>query len=60
MFAAAAMMLLGACRQKTPEAPAEVASTDNIYQFTVLDGQGNPVSLGDYQGDVLLEETVKN
>ena len=54
MFAAAAMMLLGACRQKTPEAPAEVASTDNIYQFTVLDGQGNPVSLGDYQGDVLL------
>ena len=54
MLAAAAVMLLGACKQKAPEAPAEVASTDNIYQFSVLDGQGNTVNLSDYQGDVLL------
>ena len=52
-LAAAALLLFGACRQKT-EAPAEVASTDNIYQFTVLDGSLNPVALSDYQGRVLL------
>ncbi len=50
---AAAVLLMGACKPK-PEAPAEVASTDNIYQFTVQDGNLNPVSLSDYQGQVLL------
>ena len=50
---AAAVLLMGACKSK-PEAPAEVASTDNIYQFTVQDGNLNPVSLSDYQGQVLL------
>ena len=53
MLAAAAMMLFGACRQKS-EAPAAAASTDNIYQFTVLDGALNPVQLSDYKGKVLL------
>ena len=53
MFAAAAVLLFGACKQKT-EAPAEVASTDNIYQFTVQDGALNPVSLSDFEGKVLL------
>ncbi len=52
-MAVAALLLFGACKQKT-EAPAEVASTDNIYQFTVLDGNLDPVSLADYQGKVLL------
>lgn len=46
------MMLFGACKQKT-EAPAE-QNTDNIYQFTVLDGADNAVALSDYQGKVLL------
>lgn len=52
LFAAACMMLFGACKQKT-EAPAE-QNTDNIYQFTVLDGADNAVALSDYQGKVLL------
>ncbi len=52
LFAAACMMLFGACKQKT-EAPAE-QNTDNIYQFTVLDGVGNEVNLADYQGKLLL------
>lgn len=50
---AAAVLLMGACKPK-PEAPAETASADNIYQFTVQDGSLNPVSLSDYQGQVLL------
>ena len=53
LAAAATLLLFGACKQKT-EAPAEAASTDNIYQFTVLDGTLNPVNLADYQGKVLL------
>lgn len=52
MLAAAVLMLFGACKQKT-EAPVEQPQ-DNIYQFTVLDGAGNPVSLADYGGQVLL------
>ena len=52
LFAAACMMLFGACKQKT-EAPVE-QSTDNIYQFTVLDGVGNEVNLADYQDKLLL------
>ena len=46
------LLLFSACKQKT-EAPVE-QNTDNIYQFTVLDGIGTPVSLADYQGQVLL------
>ena len=52
LFAAACMMLFGACKQKT-EAPVE-QNTDNIYQFTVLDGNLDTVNLADYQGKVLL------
>ena len=47
---AAAMMMVG-CKQKTEPV---VADTDNIYQFSVLDGNLDTVSLGDYQGKVLL------
>ena len=46
------MMLFGACKQKV-EAPVE-QDTDNIYQFTVFDGNLNEVNLADYQGKVLL------
>ena len=47
---AAAMMFVG-CKQKTEPV---VTDTDNIYQFSVLDGTLNTVSLSDYQGKVLL------
>ena len=47
---AAAMMMVG-CKQKTETI---VADTDNIYQFSVLDGNLDTISLGDYNGKVLL------
>ncbi|MBR1784850.1 MAG: glutathione peroxidase [Bacteroidales bacterium] len=49
-FAAAALLLLGGCRQQS----ASVAPADNIYQFTVADGNGVQVPLADYKGKVLL------
>ena len=44
------MMMVG-CKQK---AEPVVTDTDNIYQFSVLDGNLDTVSLSDYQGKVLL------
>ena len=52
-LAAVGLMLLTGCKQKT-EAPSELENTDNIYQFTVLDGVDNEVNLSDYSGMVLL------
>ena len=52
LFAAACMMLFGACKQKV-EVPGE-QNTDNIYQYSVLGAAGDTVSLADYQGKVLL------
>ena len=49
---AATMMLCG-CNQKKAEV-AEVANTDNIYQFNIVNDAGDTVSLSDYQGKVLL------
>ena len=49
LFAAAIMMI--GCKQKTETV---VTDNDNIYQFSVLDGNFDTVSLGDYQGKVLL------
>lgn len=46
----AAMMTVG-CKQKSEPV---VADTDNIYQFSVLNGNLDTVSLSDYQGKVLL------
>ncbi len=34
--------------------PDDTATYDRIYQFKVLDGQGDSVSLADYRGQVLL------
>lgn len=34
--------------------PEDTATYDRIYQFKVLDGQGDSVSLADYRGQVLL------
>ena len=49
---AATMMLCG-CNQKKAEV-AETTNTDNIYQFNIVNGTGDTVSLADYQGKVLL------
>ena len=49
---AATMMLCG-CNQKKAEV-AETTNTDNIYQFNIVNGTGDTVSLSDYQGKVLL------
>ena len=45
----AATMLFAAC-----ESEEKAENKDNIYQFSVLDGRGDSVSLADYQGQVLL------
>lgn len=57
-FMAAAMML-GACKENENEpvqdsVPVTETTPDNIYQFKVLDGNGDSVSLAAYQGQVLL------
>lgn len=46
----AAIMTVG-CKQKSEPV---VTDTDNIYQFSVLNGNLDTVSLSDYQGKVLL------
>lgn len=48
-----AALLLWSCNQKAAE-PAETANLDNIYQFCVVNGTGDTVSLADYEGNVLL------
>ncbi len=56
---AATMLMFFAC-DKSDEQPANDTSpavtepADNIYQFKVLDGQGDSVSLSIYEGQVLL------
>ena len=45
-------LLLGACGKDNSQ--EKEAPKDNIYQFTVLDGQGDSVSLATYEGKVLL------
>ena len=52
LFAVAGLMLMAGCKQKT-EAPAE-QNTDKVYQFAVLDGADNELSLSGYAGKVLL------
>lgn len=48
-MALTAIMLFCACGKDDKE-----SVQDNIYQFKVLDGQGDSVSLATYQGQVLL------
>ncbi len=52
-FCIAATMMLCGCNQKKAEV-AETTNTDNIYQFNIVNGTGDTVSLADYQGKVLL------
>lgn len=57
-------MAFGACHREpvTPEEPQPINNDttvveepkDDIYQFSVLDGQGDSVSLAQYRGKVLL------
>jgi len=67
VLAAAGLFTLLACKKTetpTPEPPATDTATtdtivpeepaDDIYQFSVLDGQGDSVSLSAYRGKVLL------
>ncbi len=56
---AAAALMLFACgktdEQPTNDStPASPEPVDNIYQFNVLDGRGDSVSLSIYEGQVLL------
>ena len=56
---AVAAIMLAACGKKEENTQPEDSvpqeeSTDNIYQFKVLDGKGDSVSLADYRGKVLL------
>ena len=44
------MMLFVACDKNDDK----TENKDNIYQFKVLDGQGDSVSLATYEGQVLL------
>ena len=50
IFLATTMMIVG-CNQK---AEPVVMDKDNIYQFSVLDGNLDTIPLSDYQGKVLL------
>lgn len=52
-FFVAATLLMAACNNQ-PTQPTETDNTDNIYQFSVLNGNGDTVSLADYQGKILL------
>lgn len=56
--AVVALLMLGSCGKpetETDTTPAVPEPTpDNIYQFKVLDGQGDSVSLSLYEGQVLL------
>ena len=57
LFAAAliALMAVACGKEETKVETQEPEPTpDNIYQFKVLDGQGDSVSLADYSGQVLL------
>ena len=49
----AATLMVWSCNQKNAEG-TETTVADNIYQFCVANGNGDTVSLSDYQGKVLL------
>ena len=56
VFFAAAACLFAACNKNevTPDPVAPVTPTDDIYQFSVLDGNGDSVSLRQYHGKVIM------
>lgn len=65
VLALAAVVALAGCKKNEPEPeqPVDTVPTDtlppeepadNIYQFNVLDGNGDSVSLAQYRGKVLL------
>ena len=56
--AVVALLMLGSCGKPETEVDTTPVvsepTPDNIYQFKVLDGQGDSVSLAAYEGQVLL------
>ena len=56
VFAFAATIMAACGKPENDPQPADTAPEvkDNIYQFKVLDGNGDSVSLADYEGQVLL------
>ena len=55
-LATATMLLLGACKQQKNECPVatETVSTDNLYFFDAVDGEGNTLDLSGCEGKVVL------
>ena len=53
LIAAVAVMAVG-CNQKNAAEQKEGEQVDNIYQFSVEDGNGDTVALSGYEGKVLL------
>ena len=54
-LAAITLMLFGACKQQTNyPVVTETVSTDNLYSFDAIDGDGNIVSLDRFEGKVVL------
>ena len=48
--------LMGACKQQQAECPdtTETVSTDNLYFFDAVDGNGDTVDLASLEGKVVL------
>jgi len=55
-IAMAVAALMGACRQQQTECPdtTETVSTDNLYAFSAVDGNGDTVDLASLEGKVVL------
>ena len=55
-IAMAVVALMGACRQQQTECPdtTETVSTDNLYAFSAVDGNGDTVDLATLEGKVVL------
>ena len=52
-FFVAAILIFTACNQSNTPTDT-TANTDNIYQFNVVDGNGDTVSLSAFENKVLL------
>ena len=55
LVAAAALVLFGACKQKSESTvQADTLATENFYTFDAIDADSNTVSLDQYKGKVVL------
>ena len=55
-IAMAVVALMGACKQQQAECPdtTGTVSTDNLYAFSAVDGNGDTVDLATLEGKVVL------